>query len=96
MSADGGTAGYLVVDNGGVHALTTAPTTVASLLTGINTVDVFFADRDTVEAGLVFNASLNLNPAPEPASPRAREHRAAGRWFHGSRFGPSPQNRLNH
>lgn len=66
MSADGGTAGYLVVDNGGVHALTTAPTTVASLLTGTNTVDVFFADRDTVEAGLVFDA--NLNPIPEPAS----------------------------
>lgn len=66
MSADGGTAGYLVVDNGGVHALTTAPTTVASLLTGINTVDVFFADCHTVEAGLVFNASLN--PVPEPAS----------------------------
>jgi fibro-slime domain-containing protein len=60
--------GQLVVDNGGVHGLAVAPTTVASLLTGTNTVDVFFADRHTVEAGLVFDASLNLNPVPEPAS----------------------------
>ncbi len=59
--------GQLVVDNGGVHALAVAPTTVSSLLVGTNTIDVFFVDRHDVQSGLYFDASLNLNPVPEPA-----------------------------
>jgi len=60
--------GNLVVDNGGVHALRTAPTTVTALSAGAHTIDVLFADRHVVESGLYFDASVTVNPVPEPAS----------------------------
>jgi fibro-slime domain-containing protein len=61
--------GNLVVDNGGVHALETAPTTISDLAAGVNTVEVFFADRHTVQAGLFFDADVTINPAvPEPST----------------------------
>lgn len=62
--------GNLLVDNGGVHAFATTPTTSAPLSDGTHTIDVFFADRHTVQAGLEINADITLDPVqtPEPAS----------------------------
>jgi fibro-slime domain-containing protein len=61
--------GKLVVDNGGIHALVDAKTTVASLAPGLNTVEVFFADRHTVQSGLYFDANVKLNPSvPETST----------------------------
>jgi fibro-slime domain-containing protein len=61
--------GQLVVDLGGVKALTPAPTTVAGLTAGQSyTIDLFFADRHVVQSGLVFSADVSFNPVPEPAS----------------------------
>jgi fibro-slime domain-containing protein len=60
--------GQLVVDNGGVHGDTVAPTTVSNLSAGTHTVDVFYADRYPTQASLNFNADVTLNPVPEPAS----------------------------
>lgn len=64
--------GHLVVDNGGVHAFSTTPTTITGLASGPNTVEVFFADRFVTEAGLYFDANVTLNaltaPVPEPST----------------------------
>jgi fibro-slime domain-containing protein len=60
--------GQLVVDNGGVHGNTVAPTAVSNLSAGTHTVDVFYADRDPTQASLNFDANVALNPVPEPAS----------------------------
>jgi fibro-slime domain-containing protein len=60
--------GKLVVDNGGVHADTPAPTTVSDLIDGTNTVEVFFADRHTVQAALTFDADVTLSPSVPEAS----------------------------
>jgi fibro-slime domain-containing protein len=60
--------GKLVVDNGGVHADQPAPTTISDLLPGSNTVEVFFADRHTVQAALTFDADVTLNPSVPEAS----------------------------
>jgi fibro-slime domain-containing protein len=60
--------GNLVVDNGGVHALATAPTVVTGLAPGVNTVEVFFADRHTTQAGLFFDADVTVNPSVPEAS----------------------------
>lgn len=56
----------LVVDLGGVKALTPAPTTVTGLLPGTNRIDLFFADRNVVQSGLQFNADVALRPVPMP------------------------------
>lgn len=60
--------GQLVVDNGGVKALSAVPTVIAGLASGSNTIDVFFADRHVVQSGLVFSADVIFNPklVPEP------------------------------
>ena len=58
----------LVVDNGGIHSLVTAQTVVSDLVTGTNTVEVFFADRHTVQAGLFFDANVSLTPTVPEAS----------------------------
>jgi fibro-slime domain-containing protein len=60
--------GQLVVDNGGIHALATAPTVIADLAPGVNTVEVFFADRHTVQSGLFFDANVTVNPTVPEAS----------------------------
>ncbi|HEY1258481.1 MAG TPA: PEP-CTERM sorting domain-containing protein [Stellaceae bacterium] len=61
--------GTLLVDNGGVHSFATTPTTSAPLSAGTHTIDAFFADRHTVQAGLDIDADITLTPAvPEPAS----------------------------
>ena len=61
--------GALLVDNGGVHGFSTTPTTSSLLGAGTHSIDVFFADRHTVQSGLYVDASITLNPVvPEPAS----------------------------
>lgn len=60
--------GKLVVDNGGIHGATSAPTTVSGLLPGSNTVELFFDDRHVVQAALTFSADVTLNPAVPEAS----------------------------
>jgi fibro-slime domain-containing protein len=62
--------GQLVVDLGGVKALTPAPTTISGLTPGTHRIDVFFADRHVVQSGLVFGADVAFEPTPvpEPAS----------------------------
>jgi fibro-slime domain-containing protein len=60
--------GQLVVDNGGVHADSPAPTKVSDLIDGTNTVEVFFADRHTVQAALTFDADVTLSPSVPEAS----------------------------
>jgi fibro-slime domain-containing protein len=59
--------GVLKVDNGGVKGLTSVPTVVSSLSAGIHEIDLFFADRHTVQSGITFSANVELNPVPEPA-----------------------------
>lgn len=58
--------GNLVDDNGGVHADLVAPVVTASLSAGTHSIDVFFADRHTVQAELTFNADVTFTPVPEP------------------------------
>jgi fibro-slime domain-containing protein len=60
--------GQLVVDNGGIHGLATAPTVITDLAPGVNTVEVFFADRHTVQSGLYFDADVTINPSVPEAS----------------------------
>jgi fibro-slime domain-containing protein len=60
--------GILVVDDGGVHADTPAPTTISELRPGSNGVEVFYADRHTVQAALTFGIDVTLNPSVPEAS----------------------------
>jgi fibro-slime domain-containing protein len=62
--------GNLVDDNGGVHGFVDVPFDVTTGLNiGVNTVDVFFADRHVTGSELAFNADVAINPTasvPEP------------------------------
>jgi fibro-slime domain-containing protein len=60
--------GQLAVDCGGVKALLAAPTAVIGLGAGTHTVDLFFADRNTVQSAIQFSANVELQPVPEPMS----------------------------
>jgi len=75
--------GSLALDNGGVKALSLATTTTALLAVGDYTLDLFFADRHRLQAGIAFScqdadngaigtcADLvvnDLEPIPEPAT----------------------------
>lgn len=60
--------GHLVVDNGGVHAFNYAPDVITGIGAGTHTLDVFFADRHTVQSELAFDASVTVSAVPEPAS----------------------------
>ena len=63
--------GNLVDDNGGVHGFSDVPFDVSTgLNAGINTVDVFFADRHTTGSQLAFDADVTISPTsvPEPSS----------------------------
>lgn len=59
--------GVLKVDNGGVKALTSVPNVIDGLTAGLHEVDIFFADRHTVQSGITFSADVELQPVPEPA-----------------------------
>jgi fibro-slime domain-containing protein len=60
--------GQLAVDCGGVKAVLAAPTVVTGLSVGTHTIDLFFADRHTVQSALSFSANIELQPVPEPMS----------------------------
>jgi fibro-slime domain-containing protein len=58
--------GNLILDNGGVKALSLATTTSATgLLAGDYAVDLFFADRHTNQSAIEFTV---FDPVPEPAT----------------------------
>jgi fibro-slime domain-containing protein len=68
--------GLLALDNGGVHAGTTVAS-ISGLGSGVNTIQVFYADQYTTQAAFDLTATvtlngqtnnLNINPVPEPAS----------------------------
>jgi fibro-slime domain-containing protein len=60
----------LKVDNGGVKGLAFVPNVISGLSAGTHTMDLFFADRHTVQSGIEFTADVTLNPGtpevPEP------------------------------
>jgi len=58
----------LQVDNGGIHGFSVAPTVTTPLSAGNHTVDLFFADRHTVQSGIYFSANVVINSTPEPSS----------------------------
>jgi fibro-slime domain-containing protein len=58
----------LVLDLGGVHALTYANYTV-SLTKGYHDIDVFFAERHTVQSGFQLNFFSDLEPCPSAPTP---------------------------
>lgn len=61
----------LVVDLGGIHALSSAPYTTAMLSAGTHTITLFYADRHTVQAGLDFSLTtqgVQITAVPEPGS----------------------------
>ncbi len=56
------------LDNGGVKAISVANTVTTNLVAGDYIVDLFFADRHTTQAGLIFTCEGCLDPVPEPAT----------------------------
>jgi fibro-slime domain-containing protein len=65
----------LVDDNGGVHGFSDVPFDVTTGLNiGMNTIDIFFADRHVTGSELAFNADVvtvnprSPSPVPEPSS----------------------------
>lgn len=60
--------GQLVLDNGGVKAISaTSSVNNYMLNAGVNRIDLFFADRNTVQSGLVFTQEFT-QIVPEPSS----------------------------
>lgn len=65
--------GNLVDDAGGIHSLMSSGDHTVHLAAGTHSIDIFFADRHTHQAGIAFNASPNVHfqdpaPTPEPSS----------------------------
>jgi fibro-slime domain-containing protein len=58
----------LVLDNGGVKAISVANTVTTSLGQGDYVADLFFADRHQVQSGIDFICEGCLDPVPEPAT----------------------------
>jgi fibro-slime domain-containing protein len=58
--------GKLVDENGGVHAIGSAISNTLLLGGGSHSMVLFYADRDNVQAGLVFSGSFSA--VPEPAT----------------------------
>jgi fibro-slime domain-containing protein len=54
--------GTLVIDNGGVKPMATAPHKVAHLSAGSHTLDVFYADRHPTGASLQLNTDFPVSP----------------------------------
>ena len=63
--------GQLVLDLGGVHGMTSTNYTV-NLTAGTHDIDIFFAERHTVQSGFYLNFFSDLQPSttpvPEPAT----------------------------
>jgi fibro-slime domain-containing protein len=60
--------GKLVVDNGGIHGLAAAPTSITDLSPGVHTIDIFYADRHTTGAEFYLSSTVNFSAVPEPGS----------------------------
>jgi fibro-slime domain-containing protein len=60
--------GKLQIDNGGVHAFAFSPTQALNLDPGIHTLNIFFADRHTVDSRFEFSAQIDSFQTPEPAT----------------------------
>jgi fibro-slime domain-containing protein len=61
--------GTLVADYAGIHGFTNISFPVTTgLIDGVNKVDVFQVDRQTVQSGLYFDANVTLNSVPEPST----------------------------
>jgi fibro-slime domain-containing protein len=58
--------GNLVDENGGVHAIGSAISNTVLLGGGSHSLELFYADRDNVQAGLQFSGSFSA--VPEPAT----------------------------
>jgi fibro-slime domain-containing protein len=66
-----GIANPLVIDDGGIKGISGAP--LAGNLVGLSPgafydVDLFFADRHVIQAGIEFTSDVELNATPEPAT----------------------------
>lgn len=59
--------GVLAYDLGGVKPLNFGPIVTDPLAAGLRTIDIFFADRNTVQAGLQIDASVTFTPVLVPA-----------------------------
>lgn len=57
----------LTLDLGGVHGLSYDSYTV-NLTQGYHNIDIFFAERHTVQSGFQLNFFSDLNPVPEPTT----------------------------
>ncbi|HEX5481771.1 MAG TPA: PA14 domain-containing protein [Terriglobia bacterium] len=65
--------GNLVDDAGGIHSIMSSGDHTVNLAAGTHTINIFFADRHTHQAGIAFDASPNVHfkdppPVPEPSS----------------------------
>lgn len=60
--------GQLVADNGGVKAIGSQTNFSTVLAAGNYRVDIFFADRHTVQSGIKFDINQELAPIPEPST----------------------------
>ncbi len=60
--------GKLVGDDGGIKALSGSIFNTTMLSTGDHTVQIFFADRHTVQSGIEFDPQFAITATPEPAS----------------------------
>ncbi len=68
--------GRLVLDNGGVKSIdsfgtrnSTAVNGITGLNVGINTIDIFFADRHQVQSGIIFSSNVNIvSVVPSPSA----------------------------
>ncbi len=60
--------GNLQVDNGGIHSLASVPSQTVMVGAGTHTLDLFFADRHTVESRVQFSTNVDVSGTPEPAS----------------------------
>lgn len=57
----------LILDLGGIHAMTYGSYTV-TLTKGWHDIDIFFAERHVVQSGFQLNFFSDLEPVPEPAT----------------------------
>ena len=63
--------GTIVSDLGGIHADAQAPVSTAMLSAGSHSLELFYADRDQVQAQLSFSvqsSDVPMTPVPEPGS----------------------------
>jgi fibro-slime domain-containing protein len=60
--------GTLIGDEGGIKAIGPSIFNTGTLSAGDHTVQIFFADRHTVQSGIEFDPEFTITSTPEPAS----------------------------